>query len=186
MKDTRLSKIVKIGIFSAVAAVFMIFFQFVLLVHMPFLKYDPSDIPALIISFALGPFSGLAVVLVKDLLYMLLKPDIYNLIGVPMDFLASGSFVFIAGIVYHRRKTKKGAVTALLAAVFFMTVFMAVINYFIVPAYLKLFFPSFGVPAGKTLTKMIVAGIIPFNLLKGILNSLATFLIYKKMSKILR
>jgi len=184
MKNAPLPKITKISIFAALCAVFMIFMQFPILPAVPFLKYDPSDIPALIVSFAMGPLSGLCVVALKEIIFALLRFNAHDMIGIPMDFIASGTFVFVSGFIYHKNKTKKNAAFALISGAVIMTAAMTLLNYFIVPVYMKLFVPNFEI-SGDKLIKIIIAGIIPFNLIKGAINSIVTFFVYKKMSKIL-
>lgn len=175
----------KIAVFAALSAVFMIFTQFPLFPAAPFLKYDPSDIPALIVSFAMGPLSGLCVVALKEIIFALTRFSSHDIIGIPMDFIASGTCVFISGFIYHKNKTKQNAAFALIFGALIMTAIMTLLNYFIVPVYMKLFVPNFEISTDK-LIKIIIAGIIPFNLIKGAINSIITFFIYKKMSKILR
>lgn len=185
MKNTSLLKITKIAIFAALSAVFMIFTQFPIIPAAPFLKYDPSDIPALIVTFAMGPLSGVCVVAVKEIIFALMRFNAHDVIGIPMDFIASGTFVFVSGFIYHKKKTKLDAVTALVCGAVIMTVVMSFLNYFIVPVYMKLFVPGFNISSGK-LIKIIIAGVIPFNLIKGAINSIVTFFVYKRMSKRIR
>lgn len=184
MQNISLFKITKIAVFAALSAVFMIFMQFPIIPAAPFLKYDPSDIPALIVSFALGPLSGVCVVAVKEIIFALTRFNAHDVIGIPMDFVASGTFVFVSGFIYHKNKTKLNVVMALSCAAVVMTAVMSFLNYFIVPVYMKLFVPNFNISGGK-LIKIVIAGVIPFNLIKGAINSIVTFFVYKKISKTL-
>lgn len=142
----------------------------------PFLVYDPADIPIIISTFAFGPLAALGITFVVSFIQAFaLGGD--GLVGFFMHMVATGAFVIVAGLIYRRRKTKKGAVTALILGVLAMCIIMVGWNLIVTPFYL-------GVPRTAVLG-MILPIILPFNLLKAGINALITFLIYKPIARYL-
>ncbi|MBQ6623172.1 MAG: ECF transporter S component [Mogibacterium sp.] len=139
----------------------------------PFLEYDPADIPIYITSFAYGPIAGLIVTFVVCFIQAFMMGG-NGIIGFLMHFIATGLVAVTIGTIYKRNKTKKNAATALIIGVLIATVVMCIMNLLLTPLFM----------GGdiRDVIKMIVPIIIPFNLLKAGLNSLATFLVYKKLS----
>ena len=142
----------------------------------PFLVYDPADIPIYITAFAFGPLEGLAVTLVVCIIQaFLLGGDLFY--GFIMHFVATGIVAVIIGLMYKKNKTRKTAVIALITGVIVATAIMCVMNLLVTPHYM-------GVPVSAVVA-MIPTVIIPFNLLKAGINSLITFLVYKRISGLL-
>lgn len=150
----------------------------VLLIRIPFppasfLVYDPADIPIYITTFAFGPVSGLVVTLIVSFIqaFLLGGDQVYGFI---MHFFATGLFCIIAGNMYRHKKSKKEAILALVVGVIAMTAMMCLANYIVTPMFM-------GAPREAVLA-MMVPVIIPFNLLKGGINAIITFLVYKRIS----
>ena len=142
----------------------------------PYLVYDPADVPIYITAFAFGPLPGLAVTFVVCFIqaFMLGGDGIY---GFAMHFIATGIVASVIGMMYMKNKTKKTAIVALVSGVIITTIVMCVMNIFVTSAYTGM--PKMAVVA------MLPTVIIPFNLLKAGLNSLLTFVLYKRISVIL-
>ncbi|MGF6376958.1 riboflavin transporter FmnP [Clostridiales Family XIII bacterium PM5-7] len=165
-------KIAKLAMMVAISCVL------VLLVRIPFpgapfLVYDPADIPIYITTFAFGPIPGLIVTLIVSLIqaFLLGGSGVYGFI---MHVLATGIFAIIAGGLYKHKKSKKEAIIALTVGVLLMTAVMVVANIFITPLFM-------GAPR-EAVIAMLVPIIIPFNLMKGGVNAIVTFLVYKRIS----
>ena len=94
-----------------------------------------------------------------------------------MHFLATGGFVIVAGLIYRAKHTRGGAVLALIAGTLVMTALMVPLNLYFTVHYN-------GMPA-EAVKAMIWPIIIPFNLCKGGINSVVTFLLYKRAGKVL-
>lgn len=137
----------------------------------PYLVYEPSDVPALVAAFTMGPMAGLTVVGLRNLLRLLVHPHVFGLL---INLAASGVFVVTAGWLYRRLKTRRGAIAALLAATLSQAVAMVAINAVMLPYYLGL--------SGSGVTRMLLVSVLPFNLLKGALNSTLVYLLYKRVS----
>lgn len=171
-QQTNTAKLAKMAMLTAISCVLVLLIR-IPFPPAPFLVYDPADVPIYITAFAFGPMAGLGVTLVVSLIqaFALGGDGVY---GFLMHFIATGLFVILAGMMYKRNKTKKGAVTALIAGVLIMTAGMCVANYFITPLFM-------GVPR-QAVIPMILPVIVPFNLMKGGINALITFLLYKRIS----
>lgn len=175
---------VKIAALSACAFILMLF-DFPLPAFPMFLKLDLSDVPALIAAFGLGPASGAVVELVKNLLHLFVSSSIG--IGELANFIVGASFAVTAGFVYRYKKTKKGALLSLAAATLAMTLIASLANYyFLIPAYQAfLKFPDARNSLIVDIRTLVAYGVIPFNLIKGVVISLVVLVLYKKVSPVL-
>lgn len=184
--------ITRIAILSALAFVIM-FAEFPIPLFPVFLHIDFSDIPALLAAFALGPWSGAMVELIKNLIHLMITKTVG--IGELANFIVGAAYVIPAGYVYKAMKNKKGALYGLIAGTVSMGIVASIFNYFVLlPLYATvLHFPidaivGMGTEANGAIVsvKSLVAyGILPFNLIKGIVVSIVVLLIYKKLSPLL-
>ena len=168
-------KLTKLAMMTAVSIVLL------LLVRIPwpaapFLEYDPADLPIYITAFAFGPIEGLLVTLIVCLIqaFALGGSGIYGFI---MHFIATGIVAVVIGTIYKRNKTKKTAIRALILGVIITTVVMCIMNIIVTPVFM-------GAPRSAVIA-MIPTVIIPFNLVKAGVNSLLTFILYKRISGLL-
>lgn len=193
MNNKRLSKLIKISILSAMGLLLM-FIEFPLPIFPEFLKIDFSDVPAILGTFALGPFAGMLIELLKNLLHLLLLSKTGG-IGELANFIVGAAFVMSAGFVYKRNKSRFGALIALFVGIVVSSIVASIGNYYVfLPLYESVLgFPMEAIvgmgkainPSIKDLNTFIAYSILPFNLLKGLIISLITFLSYKKLSPIL-
>lgn len=157
-----------------------------------FAMMDLSDLPALIGAFAFGPVTGVVIEFIKNGLQLFSTNT--GGIGELANFLMGASFVFTAGIIYKRRKTKKTALIACIAASVVMAVVAGLLNYFVLLPMYSVFMPidqviaAFGeiIPFIKTKLEVILFSAIPANIIKGLMISVFTMLIYKGVSPILK
>lgn len=163
----------QVAVLGAIAFSFM-YFDFPLPFFPAFLKYDPSEVPALIATFALGPLAGISVEMVKALLIQLLRPGtVGGPFGVFMNLLAGATLVGVAGWYYLIEHTRPGAVRALILGVLAMTGVMIVANIVLTPVF-------FGIPRPQVIA-LVLPALLPFNLLKGLMSSLVTYYLYKRV-----
>jgi len=192
---SKTQKLTKISILAA-AAYLIMFLEFPLPLFPDFLKIDLSDVPALFAAFAFGPIFGVVVEALKNLLHLITKSGGTLGIGEFANFIVGSSLVYTAGALYKRDKTKKGAVLSLISGVLVMTVVASVANYYVfLPLYEKvLHFPIKAVveitskvnKAVVDLNTLIVYSIMPFNLIKGTIASIVTFVLYKKLHSVIK
>jgi riboflavin transporter FmnP len=163
----------QVAVLGAIAFSFM-YFDFPLPFFPAFLKYDPSEVPALIATFALGPLAGISVEMVKALLIQLLRPGtVGGPFGVFMNLLAGATLAGVAGWYYLIEHTRPGAVRALIFGVLAMTGVMIVANIVLTPVF-------FGIPRPQVIA-LVLPALLPFNLLKGLMSAVVTFYVYKRV-----
>jgi len=181
MKKFSVKALVSIGMLSSISYVLMLL-NFPIPPFPNFLMIDFSDIPALIAALIFGPAAGVLVELFKNILDYFMTG---SATGVPVghiaNFVAGILFVLPAYYIYNKLKTKKGMTLALVIATVLMSIVMSFLNYYVImPAYtLFLNMPAMAAPELKT---MIVTGILPFNIFKGLLISLVFMLLFSRMS----
>ena len=176
MKNDRVKTVARLGMLAAMAYAVMLVFHVPLLSAAPFLKYDAKDVVICIAGFLDGPLAGAAVSLVVALIEALTVGS-SGFWGFLMNFLASAAFVCPASIIYRKIKGTKGVLLGLLSGVICMTAFMMLWNYIAVPIYQ-------GWPR-EQVAGMLLPVFMPFNLLKGGINALITFLLFLPLRKIL-
>ena len=157
-----------------------------------FIKFDFSDLPALIGSFALGPVCGIIVELIKNLLHTLDSGSFG--VGELSNFMLGAVFVGVAGLIYRFKKTRKGAIIGSVAGAAAMALFALPSNIFIVyPVYYN-FMPKEVIlaayqaiiPSMKSVEQSILCFNVPFTFVKGMADVLITFLIYKHISPVIK
>lgn len=183
-----------VAMFSAVAALLM-FIEIPLFFAPSFYKIDLSEIPVLICAFYLGPVAGVVTELVKVLLKLLLKGTTTAFVGDFANFVVGCSLVLPTSIIYHAKKSRKTAVIGMVVGTLIMTVFGSLFNgVYLLPKFSQLF----GMPmdaiismgtqingAIHSVSTLVLFAVVPFNILKGILVSLITLLLYKRVEKLL-
>ena len=179
------------GMLSAVAFLLM-FFDFSVPFMPAFIKMDLSELPALIGSFALGPVSGVAICLIKNLLH-LMKTSTGG-VGELSNFILGAVFVFTAGMIYKHKKNKKSAIIGSLTGAVAMAVVSVFSNYYLVyPVYTK-FMPIDAIigayqainPNVDGLWACLICFNMPFTLVKGLFSVVITLFIYKRLSPIIK
>lgn len=170
-------RIAKMAMLVAISCVLVMFIHFPLFPAAAYLEYDPADIPIFIGTFAFGPVAGFVLTVIVSLIQGLTVSAGGQIWGIIMHIAATGSFAICAGNIYKITKTKKGAIIALVVGVAVMTAVMCLANLFITPIYT-------GMPRAAV-AAMIPTIILPFNLLKGGINAIVTFVLYKRISPFL-
>lgn len=185
------SWIARVAVLGAASAVL---YYFEVPIIPPIYKLDLSAVPALIAGFAMGPGASLGVMAVKDLIGLTHSSSMG--VGELADFLMSGAMTVVASAVYLKRRTLKGALLGLSLGTLAMGLAGALANYFImIPFYVQVMntplevivsLVAKTVPAADSLWRMILLAVVPFNLLKGAALSVATLLLYKRISPLLK
>ena len=162
------------ALFCAVAAICTLFIEFPILPGVPFLKYDPSAIAALVAGFAFGPATGAVVSVLPYLVHLATESGIY---GTFMAIVATLTLVLPASLVYQRNTTMRGAITGLVVGGVICLVCCILANIVVTPIYMG--------AQREAVIAMIVPTLLPFNVLKIVLNCVITILVYKPISKAL-
>ena len=115
--NPKLGRLAKLGLLAALSIVLVFFIHFPIFPTAKFLEYDPADIPIMIATFAFGPWYGLMTTIVVAVVQGLTVSASGGIYGIIMHIIATGTFVLVAGFLYQKHKTKKGALIALLCGV---------------------------------------------------------------------
>jgi riboflavin transporter FmnP len=192
-KVTKARAITFIGMFSAVSGLLMLL-EIPLFFAPGFYKLDLSEIPVLICGFYLGPVAGVITELIKIIIKLVLKGTSTAFVGDFANFCVGVSMVLPAAIVYHIRKTKRGAIFGMACGALIMTAFGSFFNaVYLLPTFSSLFgMPMESIiaagkavnPAINNISTFVLFAVVPFNLLKGIIDGAATYLLYKRVEKI--
>lgn len=175
-QKTQSVRIAKMAMLVAVSIVLVMIIHFPIFPAVAFLEYDPADIPILIGTFAFGPLAGIVLTVVTSLIQGLTVSAASGVYGIIMHIIATSALVLVAGTIYRRNKTKKSAVIGLIAGTAAMAVVMFFANMLITPAFT-------GMPLAGVMNLMPF--IILFNIVKAGINSVVTFLLYKRISPFL-
>lgn len=195
-RKLKTRELTEIAILGAVSAILLIFNFRVLFMAPTFYKIDFAETAGLIGAFALGPLPALYIQIVKIVINILIEGGSETMfIGELSNFIMSLAFVIPAAIIYKKERTKKGAIKALIVGSLSLTLISGPVNYFlIIPAYVKFMnFPleaiiGLGAKIYPIITNkflLVLLCTIPFNALKALLNSILTFLLYKRISPLL-
>ena len=195
MKENKISvkSIATVGVLGAVATILM-YLEFPLTFLIPsFVKFDFSDLPALLASFALGPIAGIAVCFIKCVIHIAVSSSAG--VGELAHFILGCCFVLPAGIIYKRIKTKKSALIGSLAGSLIMAAASLPVNYYITyPFYMRAYGLSEEtiismyraiLPSIESLPQALLIFNVPFTLVKGLVVSTIVFFTYKRLSPIL-
>lgn len=190
----RTRKIAVIGIFSAISGVLM-YFELPLWFAPSFYELDISEVPVLICAFAYGPAAGVIAELCKVFVKLFLKGTSTAFVGDLANFIIGCSLILPASIIYHVKKTRKAAIIGMGTGTAVMTAFGSAFNaFYLIPTYVVLFgmpletIIGMGTAVNKSITSvgtLVLFAVVPFNLLKGVVVSGITFLLYKQLSPII-
>ena len=154
--------------------VILSFVEFPLLPGVTWLKFDASNMPAMVVGFGFGPGAGVAVGIVIAIIHGLLMADFT---GALMNILTVTCFVLPAAIMYSKKRTYPIAIAGLVLSIIAATIGAIVGNLIVTPMWL-------GVPLDAVIA-MIIPILIPFNLVKGLINAVLTLIIYKSISNLI-
>ncbi|MGC9772472.1 Riboflavin transporter FmnP [Fervidobacterium changbaicum] len=172
MKKNSAVRIATIGIMSALATGLM-FLEFPIFPSVNFLKFDPSDILPLLAGFIFGPIDGILVLLIKDILFFLLKSG--DIVGIAMNFAAGASFLLPAIYIYRIRENRAFEIIGYVVGVVVVAGVMTVLNMIVVPLYWK-------IPLQETLKYLPI--IAAFNAIKFSIDAVVTSLIRERIARI--
>lgn len=191
----RVKKIAFIGLMGAVSAVLMLL-RFPIPFMPPFLSFDLSGVMEMMGGLMFGPLEALCIIVVKILLQLVMQGSMSLGTGELQNFILSSAYVLPAVLIYHRKKTKKSAIVGMTVSSIVVAVVAVITNlYLIIPFYVKLFGMSMDDiismcsavnPAMKDTMSLVIFGLVPFNLIKYGATSVVTFIIYKRLSGVIR
>lgn len=183
--DTK--KMVLMALLSAIALVLMTFVK-PPVKYLGFLEFEVSDVPAVIGGLAYGPVVGVAIVLLKNVLHLFFTSTAG--VGELANFLVMASYVLPITILGR----KKHKVTGFVAGTLALVVAGILVNTFVtVPFYMEVFggeavYSMVGatIPSIDSVWELVLIGITPFNVVKGIAVSLVGYYTWKAFAKVLK
>lgn len=179
-------QVVIMSLFAGISFLLM-FVSFPILPFVSYMKVDFSDIPILLGMIMFGPVGGILIAAIKGLLYWLLTGvDIANFIGVAASFIASVSFLLPIYAVLKRMSNRRlvtRLIWSVVAGTISLTVVLALLNWLVL---IPLYMAVLGMKITMPLSQMILLGVVPFNLIKGILVGIVFVLIADRMQHFLR
>ncbi len=179
----RTSKLVMIGMLSALSVLLMFINP---PIFADFLKLDLGDIPALIGTLLFGPLTGIAIEFLKNVIDFFIKGSPTGIpIGHIANFTAGVLFLLPVYFIYQKFHTNKGLIFACVVGTLTMTAFMVFLNYtYFLPAYAKA--QGFDPLEMGELFSYMATTIIPFNLLKGAIDSAVLYLLYPRLKGVVK
>ena len=175
-------RMVQASLLTALAVILSIWPKFPIFPAVSWMKFEFSDIPVLLGGFALGPWFGAAIAVLKALLNALFTGD-SNYIGLIMNIVSTGIPTMLAALVYQHRKTRGQAYLSLGLFLLSQVLLMVPMNYFVGSLNFVLFF---GVPtyaAARAAMAPLLGWVALFNLIKGGCTVFVTAFIYKPLSR---
>lgn len=195
MKEKWLTtkNLVLMGMFGALAAVLMLF-EFPLVFIAPsFYGLDLSEVPVLVGAFSMGPVAGVIIEFVKILIKLVMKPTTTGFVGEMANFVIGCSLVVPAAMIYHTKKSKKSARYGMMAGTIVMAVAGVVINAVVMLPFYSKIMPLESIialgaainPAVSNIWSFAIICVGPFNVVKGVVVSVVTSLVYKRISNLI-
>lgn len=187
----NIRKMTMMGMLSAISYILM-FLQFSVPLMPEFVKMDLSEIPVLIGAFSMGPVAGVVICLIKNILHLMNSSS--GGIGELSNFLLGASFAITAGFIYKKFNTRKGAVAGAAIGALVMAGFSVVSNYYLVYPVYTAFMPMETIiaayqvinPRIENLIQALLIFNLPFTFIKATLSALITFLVYKRISPVIK
>lgn len=175
MNSKGIHRIAVIGVMSALAVAMAALINFPIFPMVPFLRYDPADIPIIIVTFFFGPLYGIVMTAIVSIVQGLTVCAGDGWIGILMHFFATGALAAAVGLVKNGKQSLKRDIIAAASGIAAMTLTMALWNLLFTPIYMHM-----------TISELMpfYPFIILFNLIKAGVNTSAAVVIYKALNRI--
>lgn len=193
MKNKKVRMITGTAMLTAVAVALQ-YIEISIPIMPSFIKLDFSDLPELIGAFAYGPLAGVLIAFLKNLIHLAVSQS--GFVGELSNFLLGAAFALTAGLIYKKKKTKKNALVAGVAAAVVMAAVSLPLNYFIIyPLYYSILgFPEEAIlqmyqlllPSVKSIFQALIIFNVPFTFVKALISAVVTMIIYKPISPLLK
>lgn len=155
----------------------LMYLAFPVIPLVPFLTLDFSDIPILLCFFIYGRKEGYLTILLKECLHFIMTgPSLPNFVGIVSNAIAS---ILIAELIFSIYQKKQNWILAIVIATVALTIAMALINVsFMLPFYIKVL----GMKLSVSIGKIVLFGIVPFNIIKGLVIGFIFKIMYQKIN----
>lgn len=170
----RLRVTVAAALFCALAYVCAITIK----VPVMFLSLDIKDAIIVLCGLLFGPAAGLAVAITVPFLELVIPVNDTGVYGFIMNLLSSVTFVLTVSLIYKMKKRMTGAIIGLVSGVCAVTAVMMAANLLVTPYYMGV--------STSDVASLIPTVLLPFNLVKAVLNAAIVLLLYKPLSTLLK
>lgn len=157
-----------------------------------FIKFDFSDAPAILAALTMGPVSGIFVCLIKNAIGCFTSST--ACIGELSNFILGIALVIPTGLISHKQKQFSRAVIGCIVGVVAMTLLGGFVsNYFLIyPLYSNIGMPIEAIiseyqkinPNVDTLAECLLIFNVPFTFVKGLISTIFSILLYKRLRPI--
>ncbi len=187
--------ITRLAVFTALSAVLYLFAKFNIPIFPSWLDVQVSELPALLAGYMMGPWYGAVVIILKCAIKMPMSST--ACVGEIADIIMGLAFVLSSAYYYKYHRTIKGAIASLAIGVGALTVVAVIVNWaMLIPMYIQLFFggnhnilvdmlaPLFPSVTWETFyVYYLFGGVLPFNIFRGLICAILTFLLYKHLER---
>ena len=155
-------------------AILLSFVEFPIMPAASFLKLDIALVPSAVVGFAFGAGPGVLVGIVSAVAHGAITG---NWVGCLMNIIVALAYIIPASAIYKRNRTFKGAVIGLVVSTVCLIAGAIVANLVVDPIF-------YGMPF-DVVAALVVPAILPFNIIKGVVVSILTALVYKSISNLI-
>ena len=172
--DFNAKQIAKLGVFSALSFA-LTFFEFPIFPLVPYLKLDFSNVFVLIGGFSMGTIYGVIILVIKEALCLLKTTTV---VGQLANLILGLCFTLVPFILYEYKRSFKRAVIGLIIGSILVSFISLLTNRFIT---FPLFMPKTFIEEFEKVWYLIIL----FNVIKAVLVSIITVIIYKRVKNLL-
>ncbi len=168
----KLRRIVLIALFGALSCVVMLLIRFPVM----WLTLDIKDAVIVLAGLYFGPSAAVALSVIVPLIELMVSQT--GFWGLVMNAISTAALAIPAGLIYKYKKDFWGAIIALVSGVAAMVSVMMLANLLITPIYTGM--------SVQEIQVWIPTLLLPFNVIKGILNAAFVLMLYKPLSDLLQ
>lgn len=189
-KKTNVKKITTVAMLTAIGVILQ-YMEISIPIIPNFIKLDFSDLPELIGAFTFGPWTGVLICLIRNVIHIIVSQS--GAIGELSNFILGAFFAMTAGLIYKKMANIKGAVIGAITGSVVMGIVSLPSNYFIIyPLYYNVMgFPEPAIlemyqllrPSTESIFEALLVFNVPFTIVKGLICSVFAVAVYKPLRK---
>ena len=185
MKKNRTVDLTYAALMTALAIILSYFPEIPLAFFAPWLKLDFSFTPLMLLGLSVGPVMLFIALLITNVVHIL--GGTTGGVGELANMIVGLALLMPPALMYRKNRTRRSALIGMGIGVVLMVIAGILSNiYILLPAFFGAAFEENMQGMGMNLSGYLTAAIVPFNLVKGALNSLVAYFLYKRLSKILK
>ncbi|MCI1985953.1 MAG: ECF transporter S component [Lactobacillus sp.] len=179
MSGSKVHRLVGVALLAAVGFILQMYLAFPILPMFPFLKLDLSDLTVLLGGLLYGPAGGVAIAFVRSLVhYVMTGGGVVNLVGDLASFIASVGFMWPVVSVMKTKNSVTRQIGGLIGGTISLTVMMSILNWLVI---MPLYLAVMNFSLGMSTLRYVLIGVVPFNLIKGVVVSIVFFAFAKAL-----